>query len=813
MKFTRLLFFFILIISTSLSAQVTQVLRGTIIDKQSETPLIGAAIEIINSNPIQGSITDVNGNFEITSVTSGRYTLQISFVGYNTATISNIVVNAGKETVLNLSLEESVAKLAVVVVSGKTEKSATINELATISAHQFNVEDVQRYSGGRGDVSRLAANFAGVAIANDSRNDIVIRGNSPTGVLWRLEGVPIPNPNHFSTLGTTGGPVSALNPNMIRNSDFLTSAFPAEYGNATAGVFDIGLRKGNRDKFEATAQIGAFTGLEAMIEGPIGNPEPSVLSSEPIRDSSIHTSRDKGSKLNNGSFVIAYRKSFVDLAQKVGFNVGTSALPLYQDLTFNVDLGHSKLGNFSVFGIGGTSSIDFIGSQIDSTDFYADKNQNAYAVSKFGVLGVRNNYLINNSTYVRTIVSASYSGNQYDEYRDYNGELKRHQFSSNDQQTSYRVSSFINKKFNAQWTTRTGVLYQNLGLNTFAEDRTGAVNWVTLRNYIGSFNLMEAYNQTQYKPSDLITINGGLHFQYLDINKTYAVEPRLALNYHLSSAQTLNIGYGLHSQMQPLPVFFFEQLQPDGTYTNSNRNLDFTHSHHFVLGYDVKPATHWHIKSEIYYQILNNVPIEQTPTSFSMLNSGADFAFPQVGSLINAGTGKNYGFELTIEKFFSQGWYMLVTGSIFESKYKGSDGVERNTAFNGKYVANFLAGKEIKFGKNKNNAFTIDTKFTVAGGRPFTPIDLTASKAAGKEVLDETKPDSQTIDDYYRWDVKFGVTMNASKRKFTQTFFLDFQNVTAHKNVFAQNYSVSKNAIYNTYQIGFFPDILYRVQF
>lgn len=795
----------------TISAQVTQVLRGTILDKQSETPLVGAAVQVLNSSPILGGVTDVNGNFEIYGVTSGRYTLQISFVGYNTATIPNIVINAGKESVLSVSLEESVAKLAAVIISGKTEKSATTNELATISAHQFNVEDVQRYSGGRGDVSRLAANFAGVAIANDSRNDIVIRGNSPTGVLWRLEGIPIPNPNHFSTLGTTGGPVSALNPNMIRNSDFLTSAFPAEYGNATAGVFDIGLRKGNRDKFEVTTQLGAFTGLEAMIEGPIGSYEQSAMSFEPLRDSS--KLKTQSSKLSNGSFVLAYRQSFVEVAQKAGIKVGTSALPLYKDLTFNLDFGHSKFGNFSFFGIGGASSIDFIGSQLDSTDVYADKNQDAYAISKFGVLGVRNNYLINNSTYVRTIVSASYSGNQYDEYRDYNGELKRHQFSASDQQTSYRVTSFINKKYNAQWTTRTGFLYQNLGLNTFAEDRTGVINWVTLRNYVGSFNLMEAYNQTQYKPSDLITINGGLHFQYLDINKTSAIEPRLALNYHLTPTQTFNVGYGLHSQMQPLPVFFFEQLQSNGTYTNSNRNLDFTHSHHFVVGYDIKPASDWHIKSEIYYQILNNVPIEQTPTAFSMLNSGADFAFPQVGSLVNAGTGKNYGFELTAEKFFSRGWYLLATGSIFESKYKGSDGVERNTAFNGKYVANFLAGKEFKFGKLKNNAFTIDTKFTVAGGRPFTPINLIASKAASKEVLDETKPYSQTIDDYYRWDVKFGVTMNATKRKFTQTFFLDFQNVTAHKNVFAQSYSVSQNAIYNTYQIGFFPDVLWRIQF
>jgi hypothetical protein len=794
MKIKNLLITALIFLSfaTKINAQITQILRGTILDKQSESPLVGAAVQIKEITPMLGSVTDENGNFTIKNVPTGRYTLLVSFIGYNTATLPNIVVNAGKETVLNLSLEETVTKLEAVVVSGKVEKAATNNELATISARQFNVEEVQRFSGGRGDVSRLAANFAGVAIANDSRNDIVIRGNSPTGVLWRLEGVPIPNPNHFSTLGTTGGPVSALNPNMIRNSDFITSAFPAEYGNATAGVFDIGLRKGNKEKFETTLQLGAFTGMEAMLEGPLSK-------------------KDKNGQ--SGAFVVAYRHSFVELAQKAGINVGTSALPLYKDLTFNVDLAPTKLGKFSVFGIGGMSSIDFLGNKLDSTDVYADLKQDAYAHSKFGVLGVRHNLILNPNTYLRTVVSGSFSGNTYSEYRDKGNELKRHQFDANDQQTSYRVSSFINKKFNAKWTTRTGILYQSLGLNTNTRDRAFTNDWVQVRKFDGTMNLLEAYNQTQYKPSDLLTINGGLHVQYLDINKTSAIEPRLAINYHISPSQSLNFGYGLHSQMQPLPVFFFQELQTNGTYKNTNRDLDFTKSHHFVVGYDVKPSSDWHIKSEFYYQLLRGVPIEKIPTSFSMLNTGGDFTFPQIGALTNDGKGTNLGFELTIEKFFSKGWYLLATTSIFDSKYKGSDGIERNTAFNGKYVANMLAGKEIKFGKNNKNAFTIDTKLTTAGGRPYTPIDLVKSKAAGREIRDNSKAFSENLADYFRWDVKLGVTMNSAKRKFTQTFFLDFQNVTNNKNIFSQAYSVAQNNTYNLYQIGFFPDVLWRVQF
>ena len=789
MNTIRLFFIFCLVfVLKTINAQVTQTIRGSIIDKQSESPLIGASVQVVDVQPNPATVADNDGNFEIKNVPTGRHQIYVTYIGYSSSTIPNVVVNAGKETVLRIVLEENVTKLDAIVVSGKVEKSSTLNELATISARQFNVEEVQRFSGGRNDVSRLAANFAGVVIANDSRNDIVIRGNSPTGVLWRMEGVPIPNPNHFSTLGTTGGPVSALNPNMIRNSDFLTSAFPAEYGNATAGVFDIGLRQGNKDKLEFTAQVAAFSGFEAMAEGPVGK---------------------------KGSFVAAYRYSFAEVAQAVGLNIGTKAVPKYQDLMFNIDLGNSKAGKFSIFGLGGLSKIAFLGKDIDSSDFYAKTNEDAYVNSKIGIVGIKHNYLIDDKSYIRTVISGSYSGNTYDVYRDRDGILKKYVIAVSDFTTAYRVSSFYNKKFNAKWSLRTGINLQNIQPNSNMQSRDTSKDWHPLRQFNGTLNLLEVYAQTQFKPSDKITFNFGLHTQYLDLNQKTAIEPRAALNYHLTGAQTLNFGYGLHSQMQPLPILLDKDLTSNGTYQATNQNLDFTRSHHFVVGYDVKSNNNWHGKIEAYLQLLENVPITaaSTPSSYSVLNVGADFAFPYKPFLENKGTGSNKGIELTIEKFFSEGWYTLVTTSVFDSKYKGSDGVERNTAFNGNYVFNALAGKEFKFGKKKQNAFTLDTKLTSAGGRAYTPINLTASKLAGSEVFYDDKAYSEHYDPYFRWDIKLGYTLNSTKKKFTQQFFLDFQNVTGHKNIFQKQYSVERNEIYNVYQIGFFPDVLYRVQF
>ncbi|MBI3238893.1 MAG: carboxypeptidase-like regulatory domain-containing protein, partial [Flavobacteriia bacterium] len=246
----------------------TQTIRGTVIDKQSQQTIPGVAVIILESNPLKVSETDIDGRYKLTDVLPGRYDLKVTYTGYKEIVLSNIVVTAGKETVLDISMEEHIQEVEEVVINAR-KKNETNNELISLSGRSFSMEEVNRYAGGRSDPARLAANFAGVSSPDDSRNDIVIRGNSPIGVLWRIEGLNIPNPNHFSTVGTTGGPVSAINTNVLRNSDFMTSAFPAEYGNANAGVFDLGFRNGNTEKREHTFQLGALTGLEFMTEGPI----------------------------------------------------------------------------------------------------------------------------------------------------------------------------------------------------------------------------------------------------------------------------------------------------------------------------------------------------------------------------------------------------------------------------------------------------------------------------------------------------------------------------------------------------------------
>lgn len=773
---------------------LTQTVKGTITDKISEKPLAGASV-IVEGTRLT-AITDATGTFVINGVSIGRIKLNVSYVGYGAASIPEVLVSAGKQVVVDISLEQTIASLdEVTIKTNKTKKGNVNNEYAGSSARSFNIEEITRYAGGRNDPSKLVSNFAGVVSNNDSRNDIVVRGNSPAGVLWRIEGLPSPSPNHFNTLGTTGGPISALNTNALKTSDFYTGAFPAEYGNATAAVFDINLRTGNTEKHEPTLQLNLFSGLEAMLEGPLGK------------------------KGNGASYLVGYRYSFAQIGQSFGLNVGTEAVPKYQDWVYNIQFGKSKAGKFSLFGMGGISSIDFIGKDIDTTDFYSRKDQDGYVKSNFYLFGAKHTLDIGKKSYWRTVVSYSNTKTEYDNYQ-YQTPVppytKRWLITEvDDKQNVLRFSTFINTKNSAKFSWRAGLTGENFGLKTLVKDREGKQETSAFninRNFDDNFMLWQYFGQARYKPTDKFTVTAGLHGMNFNFNSSDIIEPRASATYAVNAKNTITFSYGLHAQLQPLPVYLFQTQNGNGI-NQSNRNLDFSKAHHFIAGYENRFAPDWRMKAEVYYQNLFDIPVEETSSGFSMLNAGSDFIFPEKSGLVNKGTGSNTGVELTVEKFLSKGYYLLTTGSVFDSKYKGSDGIERNSAYNYGYAANVLAGREWKVGNEGRKVFTLDVRLSMIGGRYTTPVDIAASIAAGKEVLKESSYNSEQLDAYFRLDTKFGFRINSKKRKLSQTIYLDLQNVTNRENIFLRRFNPLYGTIGNVNQIGFFPDILYRIQF
>ena len=789
----------LLLFPISLLAQ-TQVVKGRITDTNSDYALFGATILLLESNPQLGAATDENGYFRIDDIPLGRQNFLVQYIGYKSITVPNVLVTAGKEVVLEIKLEESVEKLEEIVVTADANKDMPINELAKVSARTFSLEEVTRFSGGRNDVARLAASFAGVSAPDDQRNDIVVRGNSPTGLLWRVEGLPIATTNHYATLGATGGPVSALNTNLLRTSDFLTGAFPAEYGNANAAVFDVKFRNGNRDKHEFTGQMSAFSGAEFMAEGPI--------------------SKEKGS-----TYIASYRYGIASLAA-----TGTSAIPFYQDFSFKVNLGESKIGRFELFGLGGLSSIDFLGDEIDENDLFANPNEDAYVDNELGMAGLNHIIRLNKTAWFHTTLGVSTNRNQYEQDNLIKDEdenlIKKYRATNVDnRENRYTFSTTFNKKFNAQWNMKAGLISETYDVDFFVEDRDNRADipddnmdsipdyFITVNDINDKYVVSQSFVQGEYKINDKVSTTLGFHSQYHSYTEDYSFEPRFGLSWQFKPEHRLSFAYGLHAQAIPSPILFLIE-DVNGEPERTNADLEFMKSHHWVVAYDRNFGTDWRLKLETYYQYLFNVPVESTPSSYSILNEGADFVFDERGSLVNEGTGFNYGIEMTLEKFFSRGYYALLTTSLYESRYEGSDGVERNTAFNNNYVLNVLFGKEWKFGPDQRHAWTFDTKLTTAGGSPYTPIDLDATRNnAGDEVLFENEAFSQRLDSYLRWDVKFGVRLNSAKRNVSHQFFVDFQNVTNRENQFVRRYNEVTDEINVVEQIGFFPDFMYRIQF
>ncbi len=787
--FFSTVFIIFLLLSCSLlqaqkSATLNQTIKGTVLDKQAQYPLIGVNIVLIDSTQFIGATTDLDGNFELKKVPIGRQMLRLTYVGYEEVMIPNILVGSAKQVVLNIEMEEKVSELEEFVVSGQNEKHKAINEMASVSARTISIEEVARFSGSTQDPARMAQSYAGVSGASDDRNDIIVRGNAPTGVLWRLEGVDIPSPNHFAALGTTGGPVSMLNINNLQNSDFLSSAFPAEYGNATSAVFDLRLRNGNTDKYEFLGQMG-FNGFEAGVEGPL-----------------------KIGK--NASFLANYRYSTLGIFQALGIQFGTGfAVPQYQDLTFKLNVPTEKLGKFSLWGLGGLSFIEFLAEEVGDDNLFSDDSENSYFASNTGVVGLSHTYFFNNNTFSKLTLSISgtQTAGKVDERQEDN-EFER-VFGQNYQQFKYAANWKLNKKINTKNRFTLGANYDLFAINAKDSVRRNNDVFVPDVDFNGQTSFVQAYGQWQHRFNDKLKLTAGIHGQYLSLNNATAIEPRLGLKYAINKKHTFSLGTGLHSQMQPVLIYFLEDDTQTFDSELPNKSLDFTKSTHAALAWDYLISSQLRLKVEAYHQYLYDVPVEDTPSSFSMLNTGADFGFPDKLNLKNNGEGANYGLELSLEKFFANNYYFLITGSVFQSKYMGSDEEWRNTLFNSNYVANFLAGKEFKF--SERFSLTLDTKLTLAGGRRSTPVLLAESIAAGEEVLDEDNAFSERYANYFRPDFKIGFRQNT--KRITQTFSVDLQNVSNNQNIFAKGYKASTQKIATTYQRGFFPDVRYQILF
>lgn len=791
----------VFISANALAQNLQQTVRGKVVDTETQMALIGVQISVIGTDPLVGTISDAQGHFRLENIPVGRISLQCSYIGYEALVLPDIQVVSGRESVLNIGMQESIAKMDVVEISGTSNKGEALNEMALVSSLSLSSEETTRYAGGFNDPARILSNFAGVNNSQDGSADIIVRGNAPKYLQWRLEGVQITNPSHFADPAGTGtNGVSTLNNNILATSDFYTGAFPAEYGDALSGVYDVKLRTGNSEKFEAILGAGLI-GTDVTLEGPF-------------------------KKGYNGSFLVNYRFTTVALADQLGLLPDLGGIPSFQDGAFKIMLPSDKLGTFSIYGLAGSSNISFEdvspsiwqtpGDQNTLEGLQEDFSKDAYLLNT----GINHSLPISKNSYLKTTLAFSTEGIEDKVFETLKNDetvvYARDNFSSQIRNNTYRANMTYHHKLSARNSFQAGTKYalkrQQFDISRLQGDPSERFSLVDFEEGIGSIRNFVSWKHRL----EGLTFVLGLHNMNVLYNNKSTLEPRFAANWKPAPGHSVNFGYGKHSTMESIHNYFARTPLAEGGFEEPNVDLDLLKAHHFVLGYEKRFSQNLRAKVEVYYQSLYNLPVENDiNSSYATINETLDIRYLD---LVNEGTGTNYGVELTLERFFNKNFYYMLNASLFESTYKALDGVERNTAFNSNYLVNMLMGKEFtNLGKKKNQTLSLNTKVFVGGGRRIVPLlrDAQGNIDVDTEVgqyWDYDKAYDNYLDDIYT--ITLSMNYKWEKPKRTHEFFLNIDNITNNKPRLSEYYDpAAEGSVGYLTPLGMFPNIMYRVYF
>ena len=776
---TTFLFLFSLFQASLVLTQTpTQTIRGHIIDADTHQPIVGATIVLLDTDPVIGTDADTTGQFRIEDVEVGYHKLEVSSVSYSTLLIPELLLESGNEQVLNLQLTKEEVIVQPLVFYAPVYSPASI---AAVSKQVITIEEARRFPATFDDPARLATSYPGVVSVNDQANHITIRGNSPASMSWYLEGVEIVNPSHTSNAGTpndrlsaNGGGVNILSAQLLGASTLLTGAFPSNYGNSLAGVMDMQLRSGNDEQYEFTGQIGLI-GIDLAAEGPLA-------------------------KNSNASFLVNYRYSTLGILTSLGVDLGGETIG-FQDLSFNLKLPTEKIGKFTLFGVGGTSSNIFTATR-DTSLREIDKDFTDIDFrSKMGVAGVTHLLPVGAASTWRSTIA--YSALETTRISDQlSADFTRIPFERDTlSESKLSIHSSLSNRANDKTRIQIGLAATLATYDAFSDSQSGA-------SIIGNGNgwLLRPYANLRYKLNSNLEFQAGLHYTYFTFNNTTALEPRTALTYKKEKHE-LSLAYGLHSKLQPSQLYFVASADP----SRNNLNLGLTKAHHLVLSHQliINPATR--LKTEIYYQRLYDIPeINTMSGSFSTINWEEAFV-PTDGLFQNTGEGINYGLEVSWQHFISDGYYYLLAGSLFDSNYTDGE-ANRNTRFNSNYLFNFTGGKEFtSVKKGKQRTWGINLRLSYIGGFWETPIDELRSAEEGFTVLDYSNAFSIKQPDILKIDSR--IYFRKNKKNTSSTFAIDLLNMTNAQNLSFRRYDNFQGSIVNNYQLGLIPNLSWRIEF
>ncbi len=777
-----------------------ETLRGTVKDAITGEPLIGATVKIVELENA-AAIADIDGKYQINLAKGGRYTIEANYVGYEPSVTKEILISGAKEVVLDITLRENSTELKEVVVRPRVNKEATVNPTVLTGGVMLSMEEASRFAGGYNDPARLVMSFAGVSGEADG-SGLSIHGNAPERMQYRIEGVEVFTPNHFNDLWNAGyGLVSALNSNVIGNSDFFTSTFNANYNNALSGVFDVKMRPGNNTKYENILQIGTVS-EELTLEGPI-------------------------SRKHNSSYIVNYRYGFTSLVDKLGLIDTDGSHMSFQDFSWKLNFPTKRAGTFSVFGLGFFDTNWDERMKIKDTHSAYDASDNDSKLAQL-LAGVSHKILLGNKWTWRSTLAYNMQHIKADEYyyglkRDENDVLiypleyeepeQKYLFSkqkTNEDRIIFNTE--LSKQVNDKWLTQFGGEYSHRFFNLVyrSADRLYAPveTMKDITNMKDDTGLASVFWQNLYKFNDHLSATAGISANYFLYSKKYSVEPRVSMKWDPNEKNSFALGYGLHSMVEKLDAYFYRD--DDGKLVN--KDLGLTKAHHFQATYMYKFNSNLTLRANAYYQYGFNTPVGIDGSTYCVTNRYFNFTDEP---LVNKGNTRNYGADITLEHYMSHGFFGQTNISLYRSQYRGVDKVWRNQMYDRRFMFKILGGKEWIIGKNVLN---VSAKYSIQGGLRYTPIDVDQMNANIDAGIVNDEPiykDNEAFTKHFKPTgiIDLTVSYKINKKRVSHTIAFEGLNILGTDTPMFQRFDLGTRQVRIDKGGISLPNIFYRLDF
>lgn len=730
-------FFFLFYFSVlSAFSQVKTKINGKVVD-ETGAPMFGVSVYLNNNS---GSITEEDGTYEITNIVPGSYNLTASFLGYKTQTKFNIIIKSKGNSAFNFTLKPAVEELEEIIIT-RENKITRIRE-TPLSTKTLSATEIATYPGGNNDVVQVAQTLPGVSPSvGGFRNDLIIRGGAPNENVYYLDGLEVPNINHFSTQGSSGGPVGMLNVSFISDVTLSSSAFGAQYDNPLSGVLQFKQREGNKQFYNTNIRVSA-TDAAVTFEGPIFKGK---------------------NKSSNTSFLASVRRSYLQALFKL---IGLPIRPNYWDYQYKLSHKINKYNNLYVIGLG--SIDDFSAETLDvfEEDAQATLDQAPYIEQKTNAMGVTwRNRFKNGSGFMETTLSNNRLQNVFTRYQDpinESGIIFRNDAVESETKLRYALTKFLD-----DWKVVTGFNMQHSFYSNNTNDNTNNINYSTEINFL-KYGLFANATKSFFNRKLDVSFGFRIDDDSFTLNKSFlsTFSPRMSISYEFVKDWRLSTTVGRYFKIAPYTVLGFR----DNNNNLVNKDADYTRSDHFVLGLERVLGPAATISLEGFYKNYDNYAVS-VRDGVSLANKGGGFEVLGNEEIETVGKGRSYGLELQYQQKLTNNFYSIFSYTYFFSEFTGFDrSVYIPSVWDSRHLVSFVGGYKLK------RNWEISSRYRFAGRSPFVPINIPVTTNTYPDiVLDYSRLGEEKLETFSQLDIRVDKKWNFEQ--WYLNIFFEVQNI------------------------------------